>query len=107
MDYDEQRYNTWSRDKLKEIGFARVNNIYCFSQNGNRIVHIIPTAEKLDCFKGKLYGAGARSTTGKKGVWTDNVLSISIADWGYAPIEYDNLPNLVDNRIMFSKIQGE
>lgn len=51
--------------------------------------------------------ASAKSISGQKEVFENNVLSLSIEDWDYTPIEYVKISELVDNMILFSKMENE
>lgn len=55
--------------------------------------------------KKNLYGAAPRSLTGNKEIFEDNIISISIDDWGLEPIEYFRIPQMIDDMLLFESME--
>lgn len=89
--------NKISRGQLQNMGIPRAYNAYMFVPDKIYTTHIIPEIETLNSFKGKMWGAAVKSLTGFEKVFEHNILSLSIDDWGLAPIEYEQVPLLVEN----------
>ena len=51
------------------------------------------------------YGAAATSLTHQKKIFENNILSLSIDNWGMAPVEYMSVPQLIENMILFDKME--
>ena len=51
------------------------------------------------------YGASARSITGQKEIFEDNVISLSIDDWGMWPIPYMDVPRMIDDIFLFESME--
>lgn len=86
-----------SKNQLNEIGFLHVYTAHLYMPDSDYTVHIIPTTDCLEHFKGNFYGAAARSLTGNTKAYENNILSLTVDDWDMTPIEYMELPNLVKN----------
>lgn len=53
------------------------------------------------------YGAAAKSFTKQKEIFEDNILSISIDDWGLSPILYMDIPQMIDDILLFNSMKEE
>lgn len=51
------------------------------------------------------YGASARSITGQKEIFEDNIISLSIDDWGMSPIPYMDVPRMIDDIFLFESME--
>lgn len=51
------------------------------------------------------YGASARSITGQKEIFEDNIISLSIDDWGMTPIPYMDVPRMIDDIFLFESME--
>lgn len=51
------------------------------------------------------YGASARSITGQKEIFEDNIISLSIDDWGMQPIPYMDVPRMIDDIFLFESME--
>lgn len=51
------------------------------------------------------YGAAATSLTHQKELFENNILSLSIDNWGLTPIDYMSVPQLVENMILFNQME--
>lgn len=51
------------------------------------------------------YGASARSITGQKEIFEDNIISLSIDDWGMLPIPYMDVPRMIDDIFLFESME--
>lgn len=102
IDYEQERYGP--REDLIKNGFGLVQKVYSFVPDATFTVHILPDTEAIEYFKGKMWGAAVRSMTGFTKPFEHNILSLSIEDWGYSPLQYNDLPKLVSNMIIFNKM---
>lgn len=76
-------------------------------KNQDHIVLIYVDRIDKDLVKSGEYGAAAKSLTKQKEVFENNILSVSIDDWGLTPIAYMEVPKLIDNMILFEAMKGE
>ena len=53
------------------------------------------------------YGAAAKSLTKQKKILEDNILSISIDDWGLCPILYSDIPRMIDDILLFDQMEED
>ena len=51
------------------------------------------------------YGASERSITGQKEIFEDNIISLSIDDWGMSPIPYMDVPRMIDDIFLFESME--
>ena len=108
ISYEEN--NPFTKDEWKAIGAASVYNI-CGWVNGNidnkeEKVIIVTTKKNLWNFFKDYYCAAPGSILTQKEVFKDNILNISIENWGYYPIKYKDLPQIIDNQILFNKMEN-
>lgn len=55
----------------------------------------------------RFYFAAPESLTGIKDRYKNKILNLSIEYWGYAPLVYNQIPNLIDNCILFEKMENQ
>lgn len=53
------------------------------------------------------YAAAPRSITNNNEIFEDNIISISIDDWGLTPIEYNRIPQMIDDMLLFEKMENK
>ena len=52
------------------------------------------------------YSAAPQSISGLKSIYENKTLSLNIEHWNYAPILYTDIPMLINNMIMFNKMEN-
>lgn len=90
--------------------FDNHKNFFCYIKNlkTEEYIYIILDKEDYDKLKFKNKDiVCARSITEQEKVWQRNTLSISYCDWDDTPIEYNELPKLIENMKIFEKIGEE
>ena len=93
-----------SREELVKMGISRAYKTYSFVPHKTYTVHILPDNEMVSEFTDKMWGAAPRSLTKFENVFEHNILSLSIDDWGFTPVEYEQLPNMVEYMLMYNEI---
>lgn len=102
-----------SREKWEEILGKRCYRVTAAVKGKiNDKLHIViiypystPALEDKDYKGTDMYAAAPRSVTNQKEIFEDNVLSISINDWGMSPIPYENIPNMIDDMLLFERME--
>ena len=105
-----------SIDEYKEYGFTTVDNVPGFTKGkiDNQDSTVIIGGTSIYLFLKKNYRkefneyyfaipGGLKS----KEIYTNKVLNISIKNWGYQPIAYKDIPNIIDNMILFKSMKNE
>ena len=93
-----------SREELVKLGISRAYKTYSFVPDKTYTVHILPDDEMVNEFTDKMWGAAPRSLTKFENVFEHNIMSLSIDDWGLTPIEYEQLPSMVEYMMMYNEM---
>jgi calcineurin-like phosphoesterase family protein len=101
--------NPFTKEEWQSIGVSSICNI-CGYINGNienedKKVIITTTKNLLKFFK-DYYCAAPGSFLTHEEIFKDRILNISINNWGYMPIKYKDLPQIIDNQILFNKMEN-
>jgi len=67
--------------------------------------YLTPSIKNKDFKDTEIYSAAPRSITKQNNVFEDNIMSISIDDWGLFPIKYKNIPLMIDDILVFEKMK--
>lgn len=82
-----------------------VNGAVSGDINGERaIVTILSNFNDIEQDK---YYAAANSLTQQNVIYKDNILNLSIENWGYTPIAYMEIPKMIDDMILFETMNEE
>lgn len=85
-----------------------VNGAVSGDINGERaIVVILSNLGGIEKMKETGYCAAANSLTHQNTIYKDRVLNLSIENWGYAPIAYMAIPEMIDNMLLFESMNEE
>ena len=103
--------NPFTKEEWKSIGISSICNICGYIngsiENEDKIVIIATTKKNLLIFFKDYYCAAPGSILTQEEVFKDRILNISISNWGYMPIKYKDLPQIIDNQILFNKMENE
>lgn len=119
----KKKYITYDKDndvisleEYKEYGFVSTNNVPGFTKgiiNGEDSTVIITGIRNYLFFKkyyneefNKYYFAMPGSFK-LKNIYSNKILNISIENWGYSPIIYREIPQMIDNMILFESMKNE
>lgn len=119
----KKKYITYDKDndvisleEYKEYGFVSANNVPGFTKgiiNGEDSTVIITGIRNYLFFKkyyneefNKYYFAMPGSFK-LKNIYSNKILNISIENWGYSPIIYKEIPQMIDNMILFESMKNE
>lgn len=119
----KKKYITYDKDndvisleEYKEYGFVSANNVPGFTKgiiSGEDSTVIITGIKNYLFFKkyyneefNKYYFAMPGSFKSKN-IYSNKVLNISIENWGYSPIIYREIPQMIDNMILFESMKNE
>jgi hypothetical protein len=90
--------------------FENHKNFFCYIKNPQTADYTYIIFDKEDYEKMRFKNAdlvSARSITKQDKVWQYNTLSLSFDDWGDTPINYDEVPRLIENMKIFDKMGEE
>lgn len=73
--------------------------------NEESIVLFIASPRGIESIVKDNYAAAPCSTIPSKKRYEDRILNLSIEQWGYYPIEYRSVPKMIDNQILFEKME--
>lgn len=97
VDYKYERYGERSKEELEVVGFDGVYSIYINVQDELILASEVNDILREKSVSKKLKLAAPRSTTQNTEVLQDNILSVSIEDWGDSVVDLDALPALFTN----------
>lgn len=107
IDYDINN-TIIERRTYNEIGITDgIYTLYCFVPHKIFTTRILPNKESVEQAIDLKWGATARSISGFTKPFEHNILSLSIDDWGLTPIDYNEIPHLVENMVLFEEIKEE
>lgn len=101
--------NYRNRNEVERFKFITGTFPYCMScfvkgeiQGKEQKVVLPATSKELEIIRNKNgYCAGANSLLGQTEIFQNNCLDISIDKWGYIPIVYTDIPNLINNILLY------
>lgn len=101
----------FTRKEWQSIGVSHVFDVNGFI-NGeidgkDSKVVIFAKDKNLRKILSEAYGAAPQSRTKQRNIYQDKILNLSIKEWGYAPILYEDIPRLVDNMVLFEKMENK
>lgn len=107
IDYDVHTA-TIERRLYNEVGIDDgIYTLYCFVPHKVFTTRILPNKESVEHAINLKWGATARSISGFTKPFEHSILSLSIDDWGLTPIDYNEIPHLVENMVLFDEIKEE
>lgn len=111
IDYDFQK-NKFSKQDWFDIGITEVMNINGWArgviegkESGVVICTSKPYYEELVNKYEEVYIAAPSSTTGINEMFSGKTISLSAKFWSFFPINYNDLPMLIDNQLLFKEMQ--
>lgn len=112
IDWDKERFPNLNEEEFEKLTAGR---IYCNGivrgEINERDSYVIIAIDEGGLrgrdFNLELYYAAPQSLIHNKERYKDRILNLSIEHWGYAPIPYNQIPDLINNCILFDQMKIE